>query len=1082
MKNLLIIAILTVGLVSPMYAQVSARMFRESDVSASQIAFVYAGDIWTVPKRGGVATRLSSPKGAEKFPKFSPDGKHIAFTANYDGNWDVYLIPSNGGIPKRLTSHGGYDEVVDWHPEGKKILFTSSRESGRQRFAQFFEIDIEGGLPQKLPLPYASLGSYSPDGKQLAFNFKSRINRTWKRYKGGTAPDIWIYDEKTKQTKNITENDSNDEFPMWAEDLVYYCSDEGPNSRYNLWVYDTKTGTNKQLTKYTGYDIHYPSLGPEDIVYENEGKLFLMNLETQQATEVKVEVITDRLSLSTKRVKVGDDMSWFDVSPDGKRLIISARGDVFSLPAEKGVTRNLTSSDDANDRTPAWSPDGKKIAYWSDASGEYQLIIYDTKKDQKKVVTKYKSGFKYAIFWSPDSKKIAFVNQAMEMNYFDLETEKTTKFDQGLYMFHGALSNFTFSWSSDSKWIAYAKENPNRNSSIHLFSLATQKSTRLTSAFYSDYAPTFDPEGKYLFFLTNRNVRPLYSDFDNTFIYPNSTMLAAVPLRADVEHPLAPENDEVEIKKEDDEKKEDKEDDKKKKESKKDESDDALKIELEDFERRVILLPVDAGNYASLEAVKGKVVFMHYPNTGSASRSSSLEYYDIEDREMKTIISNVSGFEVAANGDKVAVSSGGGVAIVSIAEGQKMDKKVDFSKAVANINPMNEWKQLFWEAWRLQRDYFYDDEMHGVDWDAVGKQYEKLIEQCVTRWDVSFVLGEMIGELNASHTYRGGGDTERSKNVNVGYLGIDWQRNKNAYQISKIIQGAAWDVDVKSPLQEAGVDISEGEYILAVNGSPIAVSESPYAAFQGMADQTIELTVNSTPTLKDARKVLVKTLRSESRLRHLQWIETNRRKVDEATNGRAGYIYVRSTGIDGQNELIRQFAGQVHKDALIIDERFNSGGQIPDRFIEMLDRKPLAFWAVRDGETWSWPPSGNFGPKAMLINGWSGSGGDAFPDYFRKSGLGPLIGTRTWGGLIGISGAPSLIDGGIVTVPSFRMYNPDGTWFREGYGVDPDVQVGENPGELAQGDDAQLQEAIDYINKELMNYKGNPTPPAKETR
>lgn len=1062
-------------------SQINARMFREPDVSQTSIAFVYAGDIWVVPKEGGTANKLSSPPGEEKFPKFSPDGSQIAFTANYDGNWDVYVIPSTGGIPKRLTTHGGYDQVLGWNNDGSKVLFASSRESGRQRFSQFFEVSIDGGLPEKLAMPYGSLGSYSPDGTKLAFNFKSRINRTWKRYKGGWAPDIWTYDLATNTSVNITNNASSDEFPMWSGDKIYYASDNGSNQRYNLWAYDVASGSNAQITNYTEYDIHYPSLGPSDIVFENAGKLYLFNLASQQTSEVAVNVIADQLSLKEKMVDASDNMSWYDVSPDGKRLIISARGDVFSLPAEEGVTRNLTNSDDANDRTPNWSPDGKKIAYWSDASGEYQLMIYNTESQQTERLTNYSSGFNYHVFWSPDSKKLAFVNQAMEFNFFDLETRQTTKMDQGLFMFHGALANSSFSWSSDSKWIAYSKENLNYNQSIHLYDTKAKKSYKVTGEFYSDYAPTFDPDNKYLFFLTNRNISPVYSDLDNTFIYPNSTMLAAVPLTKTTEHLLKPKNDEVEIKKE--EKKEEKDDKKSKKKKGDDaEPDTSVKIDIDGFESRIILLPVDAGNYGSLEAVSGKVVFMHYPNSGSAGGSSAIKFYDIKDREVKTLMSNANGFEIAANGEKIAVSSGGQVGVVSISAGQKIDKAVDMSNVRMTVNPMNEWKQIFRESWRLQRDYFYDKDMHGVDWDAVGNQYEKLIDQCVTRWDVNFVLGELIGELNASHTYRGGGDQEGSSFVNVGYLGIDWKKSDGYYQVGRIVRGASWDAEVKSPLDEAGVNINVGDYILAVNGTPIDASKDPYASFQGQAGKTVELTVNSSASMSNARKVLIKTMRSESRLRHLEWIEANRKKVEEMTNGRAGYIYVRSTGVDGQNELIRQFTGQLHKEALIIDERFNSGGQIPDRFIEMLDRKPLAYWAVRDGETWSWPPAGNFGPKAMLINGWSGSGGDAFPDYFRKSGLGPLIGSRTWGGLIGISGAPSLMDGGVVTVPTFRMYDPSGDWFKEGHGVDPDIEVKENPGQLAQGNDAQLQRAIEYINQQLQNYQGKPAPPAKEDR
>ncbi|MEO9869744.1 S41 family peptidase [Ekhidna sp.] len=1081
MKKILIITLLLCFFGSELSAQISARMLREPDVSQNSITFVYAGDIWLVPKEGGTANKLSSPAGEEKSPKFSPDGSQIAFTANYDGNWDVYVIPTKGGVPKRLTTHGGYDQVLDWHPDGTKILFASSRESGRQRFSQFFEVNINGGLPQKLAMPYGSLGSYSPEGTKVAFNFKSRVNRTWKRYKGGWAPDIWTYDLATNTSTNITNNASSDEFPMWGDGKIFYSSDSGPNSRYNLWAYDLASGTNSQITNYENFDIHYPSLGPSDIVYENEGKLYLMELSSQETREVSVNVITDQLSLAEKMVNARNSMNWYDVSPDGKRLIISARGDVFSVPAENGVTRNLTSSDDAHDRTPSWSPDGKKIAFWSDKTGEYQLMIHNVESGTKEKLTEYTDGFRYQLFWSPDSKKLAFVNQAMEFNYFDLTSKQTTKMDEGLFMFHGALNNFSFSWSSDSKWVAYSKDNKNYNNTIHLYDTKAKQGYQVTSEFYNDFAPTFAPDNKYLFFLTNRNISPVYSDLDNTFIYPNSTMLAAVPLTRDTDHLLKPKNDEVEIKKEE---KTEAEDDKKKDKKKGDnkESDPPVKIDIDGFESRIILLAVDAGNYGSLEAVSGKVVFMQFPNSGSADRSSAIKFYDIEDRKVKTIMDNANGFEIAANGEKIVVSSGGKVGVVSIDEGQKIDKAVDLSNVKMTVDPMNEWKQIFREAWRLERDYFYDKDMHGLDWNAVGAQYEKLIEQSVTRWDVNYVLGELIGELNASHTYRGGGDQERASNVNVGYLGIDWKKNNGYYQVGRIIRGASWDAEVRSPLDEAGVEVQEGDYILAVNGMLVDGAKDPYAAFQDLAGETVELTVNGTTSMSNAKKVLVKTMRSEARLRHLEWIETNRKKVEDATNGRAGYIYVRSTGIDGQNELIRQFAGQMHKDALIIDERFNSGGQIPDRFIELLNRKPLAYWAVRDGETWSWPPNGNFGPKAMLINGWSGSGGDAFPDYFRKAGLGPLIGSRTWGGLIGISGAPALIDGGTVTVPTFRMYDPDGEWFKEGHGVDPDIEVKENPGQLAQGNDAQLQRAIDYINEQLKNYQGKPASPAKEDR
>lgn len=1058
----LLLTLLLLGSFSSVFAQIDARMFRNPDVSENQIVFTYAGDLWVVSKNGGLANKLSSPKGQELFAKFSPDGKTVAFTANYDGNSDVYTLPVTGGVPTRLTFHSGFDRLVDWHPKGDKVLFSSSRESGRQRFSQFYTVSKNGGAAEKLPMPYGDFGSYSSDGKKLAFNFKSRVFRTWKRYKGGWAPDLWIFDLDKQSSTNITNNISSDEYPMWSGDKIYYLSDDGPNKRYNIWVYDTNSKKNTQLTTFKEFDIHFPSIGPKDLVFEAGGKLYLMNLSTQKYQEVKIQVITDQTGLAPKRVAVKNLLSWGDISPDGKRIVATARGEVFSVPVENGVTKNLSNSSGSAERYATWSPNGQYIAYWSDKSGEYQLTVLDMETNKEKALTAYQSGFKYQLFWSPDSKKMAFVDQTMDINYFDMESNKTVKVDKGIGLFQGGLQNFTFSWSSDSKWLTYARSLDNNHNAIFLYDIEGQKRHQVTSGYYNDANPSFDPDNKYLYLTTSRSFRPNYSDIDGTFIYPNSTQLAVITLTKAIASPLAPKNDEVEIKKEEDKKAEKKDEDK------------SVKIDLDGFEERLVVLPVSAGNYGSLKAISGKVVFHQFPNTGAASRQSPIKYYDVEAQEAKTIVENAQGYQVAANGKKIAIYNQGNFSVVNIAAGQKLTKKVDLSNMYMTVNPKEEWKQIFTDAWRLERDYFYDKNMHGVNWEAQKKKYGAMIDDAVTRSDVNFVLGELIGELNASHTYRGGGDTERSARSNVGYLGVDWELSNGYYKIAKIIKGAPWDSEIRSPLVEPGVQAKEGDYLIAVNGIPVESNKEVYAAFQDLAGKTIELTLNSSASADGAKSVIVKTLRSENRLRHLAWIENNRKRVEEATDGRIGYIYVRSTGIDGQNELVRQFAAQFNKDGLIIDERFNSGGQIPDRFIELLNRKPLAYWAVRDGKDWQWPVFGNFGPKVMLINGWSGSGGDAFPDYFRKAGLGKLIGTRTWGGLIGVSGAPQLIDGGSVTVPTFRMYDPDGQWFKEGHGVDPDIEVKENPGQLSQGVDGQLEKAIEWIKEELKKYKGKP--------
>jgi tricorn protease len=1087
MKKYHIISVLFGLFIIPLcHAQINARLLRYPDVSDSHIVFTYAGDIWTVDKEGGIAHKISSPRGEETAARFSPDGRHIAFSGNYDGNMDVYVLPAIGGVPTRLTHHGGQDQMLDWHPDGNRIMFSSSRESGRQRYDQLYLIGKEGGMAEKLAPPYGSLASFSPDGQKLAFNFKSRISRTWKRYRGGRVPDIWTYDLNTNTSVNITDNGANNEFPMWVGEQIYYLSDQGPAKRYNIWVYNLSSQSSTQLTDFTDHDIHFPAAGPDDIVFEAGGKLYLLDMFTRQYNEVPVTVVTDQITITQRQISTEKNLTWVDISPDGKRLIIEARGEIFSVPAENGFTRNLTRTSGAFERFPSWSPDGKNIAYWSDANGEYQLTLFDLEKDSARSITNYSSGFRYPLFWSPDSKKLAFVNQAMEMNYYNINQQKTFIIDTGLYMMHGALLNFTFSWSSDSKWLAYANEISTRNSSIFLYDTELGKKYQVTSDYYDDASPVFDPDGKYLYFFTGRNLRPVYSDLDNSFVYPNSTKIAAVPLSLEGESPLKPKNDEVKSDDNGENGEEDeengKQDEKKEEGDEEKEPDKPVQIDIEGFERRIVLLPVPAGNFATLEAVPGKVIYHQMPNRGSAERTRPVKFYDLEERESKTIVDDADGLEISADGKKMAVMIKGKVAVIDIKESQKLDKPADLSKMYMTLDPRSEWKQMYWDAWRLERDYFYDENMHGVNWKAVGKQYETLIDQCVTRWDVNYVLGELIAELNASHTYKGGGDLESGKRLNVGYLGVDWELKNGAYQIRRIVRGADWDAEARSPLDEPGIDIDTGDFILAVNGIPLSTEAEPHAAFQGLGGETVELTVNNLPTAKDARKVIVKTLTNESRLRHLEWIESNRKKVDDASGGRIGYIYVRSTGIDGQNELVRQFAAQFHKDGLIIDERFNSGGQIPDRFIELLNRKPLAYWAVRDGKDWQFPPVANFGPKAMLINGWSGSGGDAFPDYFKKSGLGPLIGTRTWGGLIGMSGAPQLVDGGGVTVPTFRMYDPDGKWFKEGYGVDPDIEVKENPGELSQGTDAQLNRAIEWVKEELKTYKGKPDHQDYESR
>lgn len=1108
------LAVLVIALVLAAHgsadAQVDARMFRYPAVSATHIAFVYAGDIWVAPRAGGVAERLSSPRGEEAFPRFSPDGTRIAFSANYDGNTDVYVVPTLGGDPVRLTHHPMEDRVVGWHPDGKRVLFVSGRESGRQRYNQFYLVPASGGLPEKLPVPYGEFGAFSSDGVQFAYMPQSQDFRTWKRYRGGWAPDIWLFDVKTLASRNVTRNEANDAQPMWHGTTLYFMSDRGPGQRQNIFACDTKTGATRQVTTLTDFDITFPSIGAGAIVFQAGGRLYLLDLAGEKTAEVKVQVVTDRASLRPRVEKVDPLIRWASVSPAGRRAAFEARGEVFSVPAEHGPVQNLTRSAGAAERSPRWSPDGKTIAYWTDRGGEYQLALRPADgSGSEQLVTTLGPGFRYAPWWSPDSRKIAFIDQAMRVFLYERDAKQAKQIDKSrTWISHGGLAGFRFAWSADSRWLAWSRpSDQTRSPAIFLYDTKAGRLHQATSGYFGDQQPTFDPEGKYLFYLSDRTFDPVYGSFDNSWTYANPTRIVAVSLRADVASPLAERNDtEGEDKadgRKDDEKERDRGDKPKEPgdkaaggkteettgaeggkaaDAKKPAPPKPVDIDVPGLEARAVVLPPKAGNYDDLSAVKGKLLYRRRPRSGSGEDKAPVVYYDLSEREEKTILEDADAIEATADGKKLLAVKSGKFAIVEVKEKQKLDKPLRTSELQALVDPRAEWRQMFADAFRFERDYFYDAGMHGVDWAALRAKYAALIDEAVTRWDVNFVLGEFIAELNASHTYRGGGDEERAEGRGVGMLGVDWEVANGAYRVKRIVRGGPWDADVRSPLDGPGVKAKEGDYILAVNGVPLDPARDPWAAFQGLADRAVTLTVNEAPRAEGSHEVVVRCLGSETDLRFREWIEQRRRRVDEATGGRAGYVYVQSTGVDAQNELVRQFMAQWTKPGLVIDERFNSGGQIPDRFIELLNRPMLSYWATREGDSQPWPPVSHAGAKVMLINGWSGSGGDAFPFYFREAKLGPLVGTRTWGGLIGISGAPPLVDGGGVTVPTFRMFDVRGRWFAEGHGVEPDVVVEEDPTSLARGVDPQLERAIAELTRLMAAQPATPGRPAPEKR
>jgi len=1076
-----LIFLILLAAATPAWAQIDARMFRQPAVSADRIAFVYAGDIWLVPKSGGTATRLSSPLGEETFPRFSPDGTKLAFSADYDGNTDVYVVPVAGGTPLRLTHHPMPDRVIGWHPDGKRVLFASARESGRQRYNQFFLVGLDGGLPERLPVPYGEFATFSPDGTRLVYMPMSQDFRNWKRYRGGWAPDLWLFDLKTFASRNITNNPANDAQPMWRGNTIYFISDRGASQRNNIWAQDLATGTARQITQHADFDITFPSMGPDSIVYQAGGRLYLLNLTTEKSSEVPIRVVTDASTLRAHIAKADKLVMASSVSPTGRRAAFEARGDIVTLPAERGAFINVTRTSGVADRYPQWSPDGQTIAYWSDRSGEYELTLRSAEgSGTERKVTTLGPGFRYAPQWSPDSKKLAFIDHAMRIRIYDDGNGKVTDVDKSPdWLDHGALESFRFKWSPDSRWLAYARPAATSNNAIFLFDTKAGKLQQATSGYLNDTQPVFDPEGKYLFYASDRAFDPVYGTFDNTWTYANPTRLVAVPLRKDVKSPLVARNDAENPAVDTDKPVEKKADDKP---VEKPPAPANVDIDLEGFESRSVVLPQKSGNYSHLQAVKGKVLYRRRPRAGSRDEKSPIQFFDLDAREEKTILEDADAFEVTFDGKKMLVESKEKFAIIDVKEKQTFEKPIALADIEVPVDPRAEWRQLFMDTYRFERDYFYDPNMHGVNWNAMKERYLTLLDEAVTRWDVNWVIGEFLGELNASHTYHGGGDEEQGPKQSVGMLGVDWELANGAYRVKHIVRGGPWDTEVHSPLDEPGTNVKEGEYVLAVNGVPLDTKTDPWSGFQGLGKKTVVLTVSSTPSKANARQVVVTCLDDEVELRFRAWVEERRQIVDKATNGRVGYIYVQSTGTNAQNELMRQFMAQWKKDGLIIDERWNSGGQIPDRFIELLHRPIVAYWAVRDGPSQQWPPIAHRGPQVMLINGWSGSGGDAFPYYFRQAGLGPLIGTRTWGGLIGISGSPPLIDGGGVTVPTFRMYDPKGEWFAEGHGVDPDIVVEDDPTLLAKNTDPQLQRAIQEVQKRVAAQPPAPARPVYEKR
>ncbi len=1046
-------------------------VMRYADIGGGNIVFTYEDDLWLVPEAGGQARRITSHQGAEQYAKFNSDGTKLAFTASYEGDADIYEMDVMGGVPRRLTWHPSNEIMLDWCPDDSGVVISAARE--RPYLAQLFKVFVDGGMPMKLPVDQGFLASVAPDHSGVAYNRLGRHIRTWKRYEGGLAQDVWVKDLGSGDITKITDWTGTDAFPMWGDGAIYFISDR-EDGTLNLYAYDTATRRTSRLTLFTDYDVKFPSYGDGKIVFQHGAGLKVYDTATGQVRDVPITIPSDRRHVGRELTPADPRQGSFRLSPGGERALLEARGEIISLPAEDGDAFNLTRSPGSRERNAVWSPDGKWIALVSDRGGEEQFYLLDQHGQAGwRQITDGFYAFTNPPVWSPDSKWLIFSDKFLKLHLVDVATGKVKEIARS--GFDDAWERWgimDYVWSPDSRWIAYTSQTGNMHEAVWLYDTKTGQTHRVTDDVHQDWSPSFSPDGKHLYFLSNRTFNPIMGRHDQNHIYLKMARPYVVLLQADGRSPFY--KDDVVVAAGDGEKADD------------GEAAGTPEIDTDGLMDRILACEgVEAHNYFRLEAVDGGFVmlrkndpeFSKYQNVDDRTGGAlDLVKYDLAEAELSDLMSGIANYHFSADGKKMIYRNGGSYGVVDAGKAAKTgDGRIDPGAVKLRVEQLEEFRQMFDEAWRIQRDWFYDPDMQGTDWQAMHDKYAPFVAGCGTRGDLNYLIGEMIGELNIGHTYIFGGDYEdQGQRLGTGLLGCEFGRDKDGayYRFAGIVPGVSWDPRYRSPLTEPGVNVAEGMYLIAVDGVEVRYPDNVYAHLEDKAGAMVTLTVNDKPTAKGARTVRLETLRSEAQLRYRAWVEANLGRVDEVSGGRVGYVHMPNMGESGLIEFARNWYWQTGRKAMILDDRFNGGGFVGDMIIDRLERELWAVSKPREGGTGRNPERDFHGPLVVLINEQTYSNGEFFAEAVKRLGLATVIGTRTWGGSTGIEPHQDLVDGGGTTPPQFGLYGLDSTWPIEGWGVEPHIVVMNLPKDVVDGKDTQLDYAIDYLLKQLDENAG----------